>query len=270
VGIDGWPPANNTVEQIGTSQVVLGPNDNEYFAWYEMYPAASIRISNPVQPGDNMNALVTYNVSTEQFTLSIKDTTQNWASNIAPFNYDNQNVSTADWIVEAPMVNGTLAQLANFGSVTFTQAKATINNTTNSYTEPIDGPYQSGVNWRSAAISFLNSYNYDAQEVATSALSDSGSGSNRVSTFTCMFLPSGAGPSGGSSSGGAAAPTAAFVPGSEPAVFNSPSVTVAGALRAKSSSSAAAWLAIDNPEGTPNKTKPKVTANDLALLAYFS
>ena len=68
----------------------------------------------------------------------------------------------AEWIVEGPTVVASIAQLADFGSVTFTQASAVING--------ISGPIN-GAKWQSAAIDMSSG---GVVQATTSALADSG------------------------------------------------------------------------------------------------
>ena len=55
--------------------------------------------------------------SPDTWTISIEDRTQNWTYT-SPFTYSAQ-AQTAEWIEEAPTVNGAQSTLADFGSTTF-------------------------------------------------------------------------------------------------------------------------------------------------------
>ena len=92
--------------------------------------------------------------------------------------------SSAEWIVEAPTVGGNIAKLANFGSVTFTSASATINGVT--------GPINDS-SWQSQAINIASSRG--SLEDTTSVLTDSG-----TSFVVTYDSTSGASDSGGSGS----------------------------------------------------------------------
>ena len=140
VGIDGFN--SSTVEQIGTEQDASANGATSYYAWYEMYPAGSVNITStnyrtgvttdPVKPGDAVTASVAY-TGTNQFTLTINDTTQGWSySTVQQMGSSGRHGggsqaqrSSAEWVVEAPSMGGILP-LANFGTVTFTGAAATI------------------------------------------------------------------------------------------------------------------------------------------------
>jgi hypothetical protein len=122
VGIDGY--SDGTVEQIGTEQDWTG--GAVYYAWYEMYPNASYRIPNAISPGDVMVGEVQYNSG--QFILTLTDSTKGWTFSITQTSSSALRQS-AEWIVEAPWL-GRVLPLANFGTVTFTGASATLNGKT--------------------------------------------------------------------------------------------------------------------------------------------
>jgi hypothetical protein len=122
VGIDGY--SDGTVEQIGTEQDWIGKAS--YYAWYEMYPNASYRIPYAVSSGDTMTGEVKYDNG--QFVLTLNDLTKNWTFNTTQ-TVSNALRQSAEWIVEAPSL-GKVLPLANFGTVTFTGASATLSGTT--------------------------------------------------------------------------------------------------------------------------------------------
>jgi hypothetical protein len=126
VGIDGLN--SRTVEQIGTESDYIG-GQAAYYAWYQMYPNPAVQINQAVQPGDAIVASVSYSAGTG-FTLTIN--ASSWSS---PFSQTVQATaprSSAEWVVEAPSIDGRIQTLANFGSETFTGATATVGGTTGS------------------------------------------------------------------------------------------------------------------------------------------
>ncbi|MGO9112465.1 MAG: G1 family glutamic endopeptidase [Thermoguttaceae bacterium] len=176
VGIDGY--TSSTVEQIGTeSDLVNG--QPRYSVWYETYPQSSVNITTmTVSPRDSISASVQYVASgayAGQFKLTITDTSRANDSfttyQIAP----QAQRSSAEWIVEAPSSNSSVLPLANFASVTFTNATATIKGVT--------GPIDSS-NWQESAINIANSA---LTETSTSGLTDA----NGASAFTVAYLNSG-------------------------------------------------------------------------------
>ena len=164
VGIDGF--SSSTVEQIGTDADVVNGSAT-YYAWYEMYPSPSMTIAMTVRPGDSITGSVTY-AGNNGFTLTIKDVTES-ETFTKTLTAAGAARSSAEWIVEAPSSNYGVLPLANFGTVTFTNADATINGAT----DPINY-------WQSYAI---NMESGSRVEASTSALSDSGT----VSSFTVTY-----------------------------------------------------------------------------------
>ena len=139
VGIGGYKPTSNALEQIGT-EVDCGAGGNVVSdAWYELVPAPSKPISLVVHPGDVMHATVT--VVGHQVTLALENLTRHRTFHrtlVAPA----VDVSSAEWIVEAPSecISQFACQalpLADFGSVTFASATASSSlGTTGSIADP--------------------------------------------------------------------------------------------------------------------------------------
>lgn len=119
VGLDG--DTSNTVEQTGTDADCSGKSP-QYYAWYEMYPKFPVNLSRPVAPGDNMTASVTTD-GRGNFTLTISDTTRGW-TNVTKAKLKSAKLSSAEVIAEAPSSSGGVLPLANFGTASFTAAKA--------------------------------------------------------------------------------------------------------------------------------------------------
>ena len=127
VGIGGFKPTSDALEQIGT-EVDCKPTGNAVSsAWYELVPAPSKSISLAVQPGDIMRATVT--VVGHHVTVVLQNRTRHQTFRKRLFT-PSVDVTSAEWIVEAP--SECLSQfacqalpLANFGSVTFDSATAT-------------------------------------------------------------------------------------------------------------------------------------------------
>ena len=131
VGIDGY--TSTSVEQTGTEADVVN-GVAQYYAWYEMYPNASVEVNLAIHAGDTITASVTYSAGTGQFTMTLKDLNDPAGSNTFSISKSGPTLqrSSAEWIVEAPSSNTGVLPLANFGTVTITNASATINGTTGS------------------------------------------------------------------------------------------------------------------------------------------
>ncbi len=175
VGIDG--DNNQTVEQIGTEQDVVNGLP-VYQVWWEMYSSGlkqkEQRILNMyILPGDSITATVQYvtsGVYAGQFYLAIVD---NSRPNDSYYTYQSSyqtqypwaQRSTAEWIMEAPSVNGATAELPYFSTVNFTNAGAVINGV------------QGGINssaWHASAL-YVAQPNGTAVDT-TSVLNSSGNG----------------------------------------------------------------------------------------------
>ncbi|MHB1583315.1 MAG: G1 family glutamic endopeptidase [Acidimicrobiales bacterium] len=114
IGIDG--ASNSDLIQTGTTQQTSG-GSTSYFAWWEILPASASPIAEPVYPDDEMEAAI-YEDSPGTWTIRIEDVTQGWVA-LGNVNYFGP-ADSAEWIEEAPVVNGQLATLADFGAVQFT------------------------------------------------------------------------------------------------------------------------------------------------------
>jgi hypothetical protein len=125
VGLDGFflpnQPMDKTVEQLGTD-ADCNHTKPVYFAWWEMFPNASVSFRNPVRPGDHMSASVTFR-GAGKFALFIKDSTRHWSRTIVRV-HGGLRRSSAEVIAEAPALLvggvGVLQPLANFGTVRWT------------------------------------------------------------------------------------------------------------------------------------------------------
>ena len=121
VGLDGYN--SNTVEQTGSDTDCSGKTP-KYYAWYELYPNASVSYSSTLAPGDHLTASVTY-AGSNKFSLSIADTTRGW-SHTTIGTLAGAARSSAEVIVEAPCctASGAILPLTNFGTVSITGAQA--------------------------------------------------------------------------------------------------------------------------------------------------
>ena len=114
VGIGGV--ASNQLIQTGTRAVVNNNAQVSYQAWYEILPANSQKIPLSINPGDYITASIAQQ-SANQWTISLSDITtgQNYQTNVT---YAS-SLSSAEWIVEMPVLGRYFIPLDNFGSVQF-------------------------------------------------------------------------------------------------------------------------------------------------------
>jgi hypothetical protein len=129
VGIDGL--TSDTVEQDGTL-AQCSSHTATYYAWWETYPANSVQEFGTIHAGDQFTASVTYDSSTLEFTMTIKDTTSGKSWTEVSTN-EGAEENSAECITERPAgadnASGLYA-LAKFGTVSFGSCGATVSGTT--------------------------------------------------------------------------------------------------------------------------------------------
>ena len=135
VGIGGTSQTNNALEQVGTEANCTN-GSAQHFAWYELVPAAPVRLDVSISPGDHVSAKV--DVNGTAVTVSLSDQTSGQSAT-KTLQMQNPDTSSAEWIAEAPSScdgsgSCTPLTLANFGTANFTGASATANG----HTGPID------------------------------------------------------------------------------------------------------------------------------------
>lgn len=112
LGVDG---VNNTsLIQAGTAQDTAN-GTTTYDDWYEILPANEALVAS-VSPGDHIQASITED-SPGTWTIAITDSTSGQGFSQA-FAYSGPGTS-AEWIEEAPAVDGQQSALANFGTAQF-------------------------------------------------------------------------------------------------------------------------------------------------------
>jgi hypothetical protein len=116
IGLDG--DGSNSVEQTG-SEGDCNRGTPVYYSWYEFYPAYPVNYSNTVRPGDHFSSTVTY--SAGKYTLVLSDSTQGWSHTTTGSAPSGLNAS-AEVIAEAPSSNRGVLPLANFGTMSFSNA----------------------------------------------------------------------------------------------------------------------------------------------------
>lgn len=114
IGVDGY--SNSDLIQTGTLQDYTGGSAH-YSAWWEILPAASTTISMTVSPGNAMCATISHLSGSDwEIALDNNSTGDDFSTTKT---YSGPGDS-AEWIVEAPTVDGTQAELADYGTATFT------------------------------------------------------------------------------------------------------------------------------------------------------
>ncbi|TRO47657.1 hypothetical protein E2P60_02670 [Candidatus Bathyarchaeota archaeon] len=127
IGIGGY--GEESLIQAGTEQEYLN-NKPVYYAWYELLPDYLVRIPTlHVQPGDTIAASINLvNENTNTWLITIEDVTR--SEQFKKTIVYTSSMLSAEWVVERPTVNGTVSTLADFGNVTFTECKATVDDVT--------------------------------------------------------------------------------------------------------------------------------------------
>jgi Peptidase A4 family len=132
VGLGGYSPTSNALEQIGTELDCNAAGNVVSSAWYELVPAPSKTISLAVQPGDVMHASVS--VTGNRVVVELEDLTRHHGFR-KTLHTPAIDVSSAEWIVEAPSecISEFVCQalpLADFGAITFASASVAESNGT--------------------------------------------------------------------------------------------------------------------------------------------
>jgi hypothetical protein len=131
IGVDGFNDSN--LIQTGTEQDYYSGSAH-YDAWWEILPAAETEISTttyPIAPGNEMSASIWETSTTETtgggggfgrhggggttehvWDISLSDVTKGWTFTTSQ-GYAGAGTS-AEWIMEAPEVNGKIATLAHY------------------------------------------------------------------------------------------------------------------------------------------------------------
>ncbi len=137
VGLGGFDTSAQALEQIGTAADCAGQTPS-YYAWYELVPAASVKVKLEVAPGDAMSGAVT--VSGHVVSLRIRDLTRHTVVN-RKLRMASPDLSSAELIAEAPSACNAsnrchLLPLANFGTVNFTSGAATATRRSATFDDP--------------------------------------------------------------------------------------------------------------------------------------
>ena len=138
VGLGGDSEGAHALEQTGTDADCTRSGRAVYTAWYELIPAGPVKVPLKVHPGDTMTASVT--VRGRDVTLRLRDITSG-ARYTTTRRAASIDVSSAEWIVEAPSVcdgsgGCSTLPLTNFGAVAFSLASATIGTDTGPANDP--------------------------------------------------------------------------------------------------------------------------------------
>jgi hypothetical protein len=147
-----------------------------------MYPSPVVYTGLTIGAGDSISASVSYTGS-NQYTLSLTDVTT--GANFSTIQSGSAQRSSAEWVEEAPSSSRGVLPLANFGTVNFSGATATINGTQG----PADNSWSGSTLYQIDMVTPNRSL-----KATTSALSNS-------DNFSVTFVSSGVSGSGGKGGG---------------------------------------------------------------------
>jgi hypothetical protein len=138
VGLGGSVDSSQALEQIGTEADCSATGKAKYAMWYELVPAASVRIKYKVFPGNVITASV--GVNGTRVTVQIRNLTRR-TKFTKVFNTSAPDTSSAEWVAESPSACDSggrcvVLPLTNFGAISFNQASATANQHAGSITDP--------------------------------------------------------------------------------------------------------------------------------------
>jgi hypothetical protein len=131
VGLGGYSGTATALEQLGTAAECDGRSlEPSYYGWWEIVPAAAIRLSFRVSPGDRITAAVA--VDGQKVILSMRNRTHGTRFSKVETLSRPLDATSAEWIAEAPErcsspVACTAIPLTRFGNVTFSAIAATGN-----------------------------------------------------------------------------------------------------------------------------------------------
>jgi hypothetical protein len=194
VGLGGATGQSQSLEQVGTAADVSNGNTT-YYAWYELVPSAEQQLSLAIHPGDHISGKVTVNGTNVTISLSDQTTGQSVTKTLQ---MSNPDTSSAEWIAEAPAAQiapgeDQILPLANFGSVTFTNASATAGGNTGSIADPNWTVQQVDMSSGGQASGFGPAGRFGAAGLGGNGLSTAGATAGTVSSggssFTVSYSP---------------------------------------------------------------------------------
>lgn len=202
VGLGGYKANATTLEQIGTDADCTRAGTARYSSWVELLPAAPTTLKIATHPGDRMTASVT--IIGRHATLRLRNLTtgESYSATKALARVD---VSSAEWIVEAPSICesskcGTLP-LADFSSVSFNAATATAAGRTSGIAA--GGWPLTRIDLRQGLSETASPARFGRGEASASLLSATPSAASATGAFSVLF----------SEQAGAEAPSAPTLPG---------------------------------------------------------
>lgn len=121
-GIDGWGSGDVLQAGVEFDAYCSGSTRSSYYsAWYEWYPYGEVRISSlPVTAGDEMFVEVWHTSATQGYAYLVNDNTDQYVEIgfTAPPGTSLIG-NSAEWVVEAPTVGGSIATITDYTAMPF-------------------------------------------------------------------------------------------------------------------------------------------------------
>lgn len=126
-GIDGWGSPDVLQAGVEFDAYCSGTYRSSYYsAWYEWYPYGEVRISSlPVAPGDDIFVEVWHTSATQGYAYLVNYNTNQYVE-VGFTAYPGYGLrgNSAEWVIERPTVNGSLATLSDYYMIPFWNAYA--------------------------------------------------------------------------------------------------------------------------------------------------
>ncbi len=131
VGIDGW--GSNDVLQAGTETEIVDViiTSRQVYAWWDWFPSGEVAITNfAVSAGDIMYCLICVN-STTTATVYLTNQSSGVSTSFSITAPKGTTLvgNSAEWVVERPTINGSLASLTDTKAVYFDEGIAGLSGT---------------------------------------------------------------------------------------------------------------------------------------------
>ena len=124
VGLGGGTASSDSLQQNGTFVQCNGGTPS-YSAWWETWPCNSItNYGGTVRAGDKIT-MSTTNLGNNKYKFTTTDTTEGWSVSPTHTGCNGGSTATAEVITETPEIGSGLADLPDFGTVSY--SAATIN-----------------------------------------------------------------------------------------------------------------------------------------------
>ena len=139
VGLGGYSTNSQALEQIGSDSDCNASGRPDYYAWYELVPAAAVQLAIKIEPGNTVT--VSVNAIDGATTMELQIINRSLGVRVTKLlPVASPDLSSAEWIAEAPSEctrdSCQTEPLANFGSVSFARIAALGNGVGGTVSDP--------------------------------------------------------------------------------------------------------------------------------------